>query len=176
MQSEGSDGEPDLDDGAEDENEDEPQTKEDTELDLFTHLSNLQTNQADMPALIQTEATAVVAWGFFGQRKGKGKGGKSGGKNRSWSSGKKPQPSLQERKDALEKLKKETTCMECGEHGRWKGDPECQKKKPDPKRFGGMTVAGCSRSCGETCGGRSPMDRVPRPEATRREICEIRIK
>ena len=41
----------------------------------------------------------------------------------------KPGLSLEERKKALNKLKSETKCNDCGQQGHWKGDPGCMKQK-----------------------------------------------
>ena len=94
--------------------------------------------------VVRTELVAHVAWtGFTAKHKGKGKSeGKPKGKSyapKGKSTGKlgirrkgfkgHPKLSLEERKIRLRKLKKDTKCHDCGQAGRWSGDPECPKKK-----------------------------------------------
>ena len=83
----------------------------------------------EIATMIQIENAAFAAWGKFGKGKGKSKGkskgkGKGKGKRPKYSQGMRPNLSLDERKEALKKLKLETKCMQCGEKGHWAGDPE----------------------------------------------------
>ena len=78
-------------------------------------------------------AKAVKARGFY-VSKGKGKKGKSKGKDGSKGAGKGPAKSKGKGGKArggmsLEELKKVTTCGDCQELGHWKGDPQCKGPK-----------------------------------------------
>ena len=121
---------------AEGEEDNECETLEEVELDVFTCLLAQGFAPEAMVPLIQTEGQAFLAKGGGKGRKGKGKSkGKSKGKNR-FSSGLKPSLSLEDRKKALTKLKSETKCNDCGEYGHWGGDAICPKKKSSHQKTG----------------------------------------
>ena len=95
--------------------------------------------------LAQTEAAGFVAWNkTFAKGRGKGKG-KGKGKFKKtfryshYSNGGRPpnRKTLEERKEALKKLKAKTKCKTCGAVGHWAGDQECPKKT----RFGGLAIS-----------------------------------
>ena len=113
-------------------------TIEEVEEDTFICLlCNGHEDAEEMASICQAETHAFLSWNRTankGDVKGKGKGkgkrkGKGKGKRPRYSSGMKPGLSLDERKKALNKLKSETKCNDCGEQGHWKGDPGCKQLK-----------------------------------------------
>ena len=125
---------------AEGEEDNECETLDEVELDVFTCLLAQGFAPEAMVPLIQTEGQAFLAKGGGKGRKGKGKSkGKSKGKNR-FSSGLKPSLSLEDRKKALTKLKSETKCNDCGEYGHWSGDAICPKKKSSHQKTGMLSL------------------------------------
>ena len=91
----------------------------------------------DIAKMCQVETTAFIAWNKFGKKGGKAGGkGKKGQRNRpKFSAGMKPKLSLEERKKALEELKKKTKCLDCGELGHWAGDRVCKSPKKKHARL-----------------------------------------
>ena len=125
----------------------EPETKEDVELVVFTaYTADDETiDEEDIAYLAQTEAAGFVAWNkAFAKGKSKGKGKGKGKFKRTfryshYSNGGRPpnRKTLEERKEALKKLKAKTKCKTCGAVGHWAGDQECPKKT----RFGGLALS-----------------------------------
>ena len=65
------DSEQDLDNGIVDEDEDELETKEETESDISTCTVCSQADKKGMVPRIQIEATVMLAWGMHGEAKEK---------------------------------------------------------------------------------------------------------
>ena len=124
------------------ENDDpEAESKEDVELFVYMAMKN-DVEEEEIAAIAQAEATSFVAWNKFGKgrKKGKGKGkGKKPFRFSHYSNGRAPNSkTLEERKEALKKLKSKTKCKECVALGHWAGDAECPKK--GSKKFGGLAI------------------------------------
>ena len=125
----------------------EPETKEEVELVVFTAYTadDEAIDEEDIAYLAQTEAAGFVAWNkAFAKGKSKGKGKGKGKFKRTfryshYSNGGRPpnRKTLEERKEALKKLKAKTKCKTCGAVGHWAGDQECPKKT----RFGGLALS-----------------------------------
>ena len=90
-----------------------------------------------------------MAWRKFGKgknKKGRGKGkGRKGkfkaGHGKGFSVGQ-SHLSLEERQRALENLKSETDCQDCGQRGHWRGDAKCPKGKGKGSSGSGRTRTG----------------------------------
>ena len=85
--------------------EDECDTLEEVEHDVFTAMlcQGFAEGDAEVASIVQAETTAFLAWGAKGKSAGKGKKGSSKGKKGRprFSKGMKPNLSLEERKKAL---------------------------------------------------------------------------
>ena len=116
--------------------EDGDETLEEFELDVFTALICQSTEEKEEPwmaSVLQAETSAFLAWKKAPKGKGKGKSKK--GRPR-YSQGLKPRLSLEQRKEALKRLKAKTKCKACGAPGHWANDPEC----PRTKKSGNLAI------------------------------------
>jgi hypothetical protein len=109
---------------------------------VFTCLLCEGFDHESMAPLIQAESTSFLAWNKIGKGKGKGKSkgggkgkGKSGKSRPRFSAGTKPGLSLEERKKALQKLKSETKCNDCGEYGHCVGDDSCKTSQKSKSSY-----------------------------------------
>ena len=120
---------------AEAEDDPEPETVEDNEIEVYTCMMCHGPFEEDaIASLVQAETTAFLAWGKAsgkGGSKGKGKKGKM--RRPRFAAGAKPRLPLADRKQALTDLKKRTKCNDCGQIGHWAHDPGCKKQKPKDK-------------------------------------------
>ena len=80
--------------------------------------------------IVQCQVCAFNAWDTAyvakGKKGGKGRGGKKGKGKGNFV--RKSNLSLEERRAALTRLKRDTKCMTCGEKGHWSGDKDCKMK------------------------------------------------
>ena len=117
----------------------EPESKEDAELQAFTACIDTGMTEAQVAMVVQTEVVAFMAFNSVAAPSDKGKGGKNKGRGKGkdrkpvrrfgFRGGKvRPRLTLEQRKQALAKLKEKTKCNVCGETGHWAGDKACKKK------------------------------------------------